>query len=127
MTTKGITYTEEFKKIFITENANDKLPRQIFEECKFDIDILGMHRVHYAGKRWRKLYKEDGIVSLSDAIKLNSGRPRTKELFLEKKYSRLKTKLKLLEAENELLKKLDMIERQTLKKKYVQEKIILIS
>ncbi|MCM3034352.1 HTH domain-containing protein, partial [Niallia sp. MER 6] len=30
---KGITYTEEFKHIFIAENEKGKLPRVIFEEC----------------------------------------------------------------------------------------------
>lgn len=117
ITVKGITYTEEFKKIFITENTNGKLPRQIFEEYGFDIAILGMHRIHSAGKRWRKSYKKDGIVGLSDTRRLNSGRPRTNNLSIEEKYARLEAKLKLLKAENELLKKLDMIERQALKKK----------
>ncbi|MUK87731.1 IS3 family transposase, partial [Ornithinibacillus sp. L9] len=27
---KGITYTDEFKRIFITENEQGKFPRQIF-------------------------------------------------------------------------------------------------
>ncbi|WP_414708134.1 hypothetical protein [Romboutsia sp.] len=79
MTTKGITYTEEFKKIFIAENVNDKLPRQIFEECRFDIDILGIHGVHSSGNICKLLHKEDGIVGLSDARNLNSGRPLTKD------------------------------------------------
>ena len=114
---KGITYTDEFKRIFISENANGKLPRQIFEECAFDVDILGMHRIHSAAKRWRNIYKNDGITGLSDTRKLNSGRPCTADLSIEEKYARLEAKLKLLKAENELLKKLDMIERQALKRR----------
>lgn len=117
ITSKGITYTDEFKKIFISENNSGKFPRQIFEECGFDIDILGIQRVHSAGKRWRNSYKKNGILGLSDTRNLNSGRPRTKDLSIEEKYTRLEAKLKLLQAENELLKKLDMIERQVLKKK----------
>ena len=117
VTSKGITYTDEFRKIFIYENNSGKLPRQIFEECGFDIDILGIQRVCSAGKRWRNSYKKDGVLGLSDTRNLNSGRPRTKDLSIEEKYTRLETKLKLLQAENELLKKLDMIERQVLKKK----------
>ena len=117
VTSKGITYTDEFRKIFIYENSSGKLPRQIFEECGFDIDILGIQRVHSAGKRLRNSYKKDGVLGLSDTRNLNSGRPRTKDLSIEEKYTRLETKLKLLQAENELLKKLDMIERQVLKKK----------
>lgn len=34
---KGITYTDEFKRSFIVENNNGKLPRQIFEEHDFNI------------------------------------------------------------------------------------------
>lgn len=117
ITLKGITYTEEFKNIFIAENNNGKLPRQIFKEYGFDIDILGMDRVHSSAKRWKKSYIKDGVMGLSDTRKLNSGRPRTKDLSLEEKYSRLEAKLNILKAENELLKKLDMIERQALKKK----------
>jgi len=61
ITSKGITYTDEFKRIFISENSNGKLPRQIFEECGFDVDILGMYRIHSAAKRWRNMYKNDGL------------------------------------------------------------------
>ncbi|MEY2194956.1 HTH domain-containing protein, partial [Neobacillus sp. BF23-41] len=50
---KGITYTDEFKRIFIVENDKGKLPRQIFEECGFDIDVIGIDRVRASGKRWR--------------------------------------------------------------------------
>jgi transposase len=32
VSSKGITYTDEFKRIFIAENENGKLPRQFFEE-----------------------------------------------------------------------------------------------
>ncbi|MFF3025161.1 HTH domain-containing protein, partial [Gottfriedia sp. NPDC057948] len=45
VSTKGITYTDEFKRIFISENKKGKLPRQIFEECGFDIEVIGMNRV----------------------------------------------------------------------------------
>ncbi|RAT14377.1 transposase [Bacillus cereus] len=40
---KGITYTKEFKHIFIEENEKGKLSRNIFEECGFD--MIGMKRV----------------------------------------------------------------------------------
>ncbi|MGM7723610.1 HTH domain-containing protein, partial [Metabacillus sp. Hm71] len=32
VSSKGITYTDEFKRIFIDENEKGKLPRDIFEE-----------------------------------------------------------------------------------------------
>jgi hypothetical protein len=114
---KGITYTDEFKHIFISENEKGKLPRSIFEECGFNIDILGMKRVKSAGKRWRAAYKDNGVLGLQDTRIKNSGRPREKDLTLEEKYERLMAQNKLLKAENELLKKLDMLERRMVRKK----------
>ncbi|MEG2058060.1 MAG: IS3 family transposase, partial [Romboutsia sp.] len=63
---KGITYTDEFKHIFITENENGKLPRQVFEECGFDIDIIGIKRVKSSANRWRTSYKYGGATRLQD-------------------------------------------------------------
>ena len=102
---KGITYTDEFKRIFIAENLNGKFPRQIFEEHDFNINILGMKRVKSAGKRWRSAFRRNGVSQLQDTRKFNTGRPSQKELSLEDKYEKLQAKIKLLEAENELLKK----------------------
>jgi transposase len=108
---KGITYTDEFKRSFISENNSGKLPREIFEEHDFNIEILGMNRVGAAGKRWRSAFRRNGVSQLQDTRKFNSGRPSNKDLSIEEKYEKLQAKLKLLEAENELLKKLEMIER----------------
>lgn len=114
---KSITYTDEFKNIFIVENEKGKFPREIFEEHGFDINILGMERVKTAGKRWRTAYREKGISGLYDSRVTASGRPRDKELSLEEKYLRLEAQNNLLKAENELLKKIDIMERGLRRKK----------
>ncbi len=88
VTSKGITYTDEFKRIFISENENGKLPRQIFEDHGFDIDIIGMERVKSSGKRWRTMYRNEGAYGLVDSRKENSGRSSEKELSIEEKYER---------------------------------------
>lgn len=93
---KEITYTDEFKHIFIAENEKGKLPRAIFEEYGFDIDILGMERVRSSGKRWRAAYKKEGILGLTDTRKGNSGRPIDKELSVEQQLERLKVHNNLL-------------------------------
>ena len=108
---KGITYTDEFKHLFIEENAGGKLPREIFEQCGFDIDVLGMDRVRAAGKRWRASYRENGVAGLRDTRGENSGRPGERELTLEEKFARLEAQNNLLKAENELLKKIRFAER----------------
>jgi transposase len=51
------------------------------------------------------------VLGLRDTRKENSGRPTKKELSLEEKNARLEAQIQLLRAENELLKKLDMMER----------------
>ena len=117
VSSKGITYTDEFKRIFIDENSKGKLPRMIFEECGFNIDIIGTQRIKSSAYRWRSAFKNGGASKLTDTRKYNTGRPVEKDLSLGEKYKKLEAKMKLLQAENELLKKLDMIERRVLKKK----------
>jgi transposase len=111
VSSKGITYTDEFKQIFITEKEKGKFASEIFKECGFDVEILGTERVKSASKRWQKAYKKNGIDGLSDTRAGNSGRPRERELTLEEKNARLEAEINLLKAENELLKKIRFTER----------------
>lgn len=48
----------------------------------------------------------------------NPDRPRTTDLSMKKKLARLEAQNLFLQAENELLKKIDMAERRLSKKKY---------
>ena len=114
---KSITYTDEFKRHFISENEKGKLPREIFEEAGLNIELVGVERAKTAGNRWRAAFRKAGVEGLQDTRKTNSGRPLERDLTLEEKIARLEAKNRLLEAENELLKKLDLLERQMLKKK----------
>ena len=114
---KEITYTDEFKRTFIAEDQKGKFPRAIFDDHGFDINILGLTRIKSAAKRWRAAYRKDGICGLSDSRKDRSGRLTTNELSIEEKYERLEIQINLLKAENELLKKIDMMERGLRRKK----------
>lgn len=114
---KGITYTDEFKRLFIAENESSKVPREIFSECGFDINIIGLERIKSSASRWRSAFRRNGVEELQDNRKYNTGRPTEKDLSLEEKYEKLQAKLKLLQAENELLKKLEMLERRVKQKK----------
>ncbi|MFV8828812.1 HTH domain-containing protein, partial [Alkalihalobacterium sp. APHAB7] len=42
VSSKGVTYTDGFKRLFIAENEKGKTPRKIFEENGFDIEVIGM-------------------------------------------------------------------------------------
>lgn len=108
---KAITYTDEFKQIFIGQFDKGKFPREIFEDCGFDIDIIGIERVHSSAKRWKAAYRKDGVLGLRDTRSGNSGRPRDRELSVEEKYAQLEAENNLLKAENELLKKIRFAER----------------
>lgn len=114
---KEITYTDEFKRIFIAEDQKGKFPREIFDDHGFDINILGLTRIKSAAKRWRAAYMKDGICGLSDSRKEKSGRLNDNQIPLEEKYARLEVQINLLKAENELLKKIDMMERGLIRKK----------
>lgn len=116
---KAITYTSAFRRLFITENLNGKIPRDIFEESGFDVEVIGISRINNAAYRWRSAYKEKGILGLDDKRIGNSGRPLERELTIEEKNKRLEARIKYLEAENELLKKLDAKERRREKNKLV--------
>ena len=109
---KAITYSEEFKNKFIVENSKGILPRKIFEENGFDIEIIGLKRIEQSASRWRKKYADMGVLGLKDSRTSNSGRPLLRELTAQEEIERLKAKISLLEIENEFLKKLDEIERK---------------
>ena len=126
----SITYTSEFRRLFIAENQNGKLPRTIFEECGFDIEVIGIERVNSSAGRWRLAYKNKGVLGLDDTRKGNSGRPLERELTLKEKYERLQIKNEYLQAEINLVKKLDARERKVIGKSIVllaSEKYILVS
>lgn len=112
VSSKAITYTDAFKQLFISENNKGRLPREIFEECGFDVTVIGIQRVRSSGKRWRASYQENGVLGLQDTRSQGSGRPLTRELTMEEKYARLEVHNNLLKAENELLKKIRLAERR---------------
>lgn len=114
---KAVTYTEAFKEHFIQAYEQGKLPREIFQQAGFDVDILGNKRIQTASHRWRAAYRQKGILGLADGRKQSSGRPLARELSPEEKIARLEAKLEWLEVENEFLKKLDWLERQAKKPK----------
>lgn len=109
---KAITYSDEFKRLFIENYLQGKSPKQIFYEAGFDTQILGKKRYEQAAYRWLKAYNSDGIVGLRDTRKESSGRPRTTELSKDEIIKHQDAKIKLLEEQLELLKKLDVIERR---------------
>lgn len=112
VSTKAITYTDEFKTLFIAEYQMGKKPREIFKLAGFDPQILGQTRIKNAAERWRKAYAKSGVMGLRDTRKENLGRPRVKEMTKDEIIQKKDAKIAYLQAEIELLKKLELGERQ---------------
>lgn len=123
ITSKAITYTNEFKIHFIAEYSKGKVSRQIFEEAGFDVDIIGIQRVESSSKRWRAAYKSKGIIGLDDTRTLNSGRTKNRELTVEEILAKKDAEIEYLKAELELIKKLDLQERRVINNKLPANKV----
>lgn len=123
---KAITYTNEFNIHFIAESSKGKTSRIIFEEAGFDVNILGMRRVDCAGTRWRKSYKEHGVLGLDDNRRNNSGRSRKRTVTTEEVIAKQSAEIKYLKAEIELLKKLELHERQVKKGKSIAAQAFIL-
>ncbi|WP_142353960.1 hypothetical protein [Fredinandcohnia onubensis] len=70
--------------------------------------------------QWKEIYDEQGELGLL-FNKRGSGRKKynnPKELSVEEKLKRVEARIKLLEAQNDCLKKLEELERQAMKKKH---------
>lgn len=109
ITNKGITYTDEFKYKLVKECENfKKFPQDVFRECGIDPEIVGKRRYNNAARRWRKQLENTGEII--DTRTTKSGNTLKHELSDKEKLERAEAKIKLLEAENELLKKNELIE-----------------
>lgn len=77
---RAITYTDAFRNKFIDEYLIGKLPRQIFMENGFDVDVMGMSRIDQSAYRWKKAYEKNGLIGLTDSRKAASGKSIKREL-----------------------------------------------
>jgi putative transposase len=114
---KSITYSNEFKIHFIAESKKGKTSRLIFKEAGFDIGIIGEKRCEVAGARWRKAFKDKGVLGLDDTRKHNSGAKLKRELSKDEIIARKDAEIEYLKTEVEMLKKLELCERQVKRNK----------
>lgn len=77
---RTITYTDAFKNKFSDEYLAGKLPRQIFYENSFDVDVIGIKRIEQSAHKWKKAYERNGLIGLTDTRKTSSSRPLKREL-----------------------------------------------
>lgn len=128
VTEKNITYSPTFKVAAVQAYQAGQTPLEIFLKAGFKTDVIGQATPKKSLLRWRNIYSTYGEAGLLEDRrgKGSAGRLPEKELSAEEKLRRAEAKIKLLEAENELLKKLEALERQTRKALTSSERFQLI-
>ena len=111
---KSITYAEEFKELFWIDYQNGIQPIEIFKKYGFDPNVLGKQRRVNFTKRIKKQVQR--VEGFKDTRKDNAGRPSTKDLSLEEQVERLKHKNKVLQQENDFLKRVRFINKKLISK-----------
>ena len=117
---RAIQYTAEFNIRAVKEHLAGKGPAQIFIEAGFDLEMIRLKKAQSALSRWRTTYTTSGEPGLLEERrgKGSTGRPTSKQLSAEKKLEKAEARIKYLEAELELLKKLEALERQAKKRRF---------
>lgn len=114
---RGVSYSKDFKFLFIKEYMQGKKPTAIFKDAGFDVKVLGSKRIERACARWKESYEAGtlGVRSAklekcgsagarrieNDAI--DDGIDRLKESALDICRNQMK-EIKRISAENEMLK-----------------------
>lgn len=110
-----ITYSPDFKVLAVHAYLVErKPPFRIFLDAGFDLDLIGRESPRHCLKDWRAVYHQRGEEGLRNDQRgrHSAGRPTAEPaLTVEEKLRRAEAKIRYLEKENELLKKLDAIER----------------
>ena len=111
---KAITYTEEFKEVFLLEYNEGKLPSQILDEMGFDYKVLGERRVSNITQSVKKQSVRPEGFKDTRADNPNMGRPSTKDLTSEEIIAKQKAEIELLKAKVEFLSDLKRLEREVI-------------
>lgn len=104
---KFIIYSNEFKQFFVEQYLSGKGPTLIFESVGLSKKILGSKRIEKCTQRWIKAY-QNGTLNVSATL-LKTKKSKTKHTGSKDTIiKQQEAKIKLLEAEVELLKKLEL-------------------
>ncbi|KTD83248.1 transposase [Paenibacillus etheri] len=120
VTEKSITYSPTFKLAAVKAYKEGQAPMEIFLSAGFNVDIIGRKKPKHCLTRWRNTYNAMGEVGLLEEQrgKGSPGRRPAGELSTEEKLKRAEVRIKLLEMENDFLKKLEALEKQKMQRKH---------
>lgn len=118
VTEKSITYSFTFKLAALKAYKEDQSPMEIFLEAGFDLEVTGRKKPKHCLSRWRNSYNTFGEAGLLEEQqgKGSPGRKVAGELSTEEKLKRAEARIKLLEIENDFLKKLEALEKQKMQR-----------
>ncbi|CAH1059879.1 hypothetical protein PAECIP111894_06120 [Paenibacillus pseudetheri] len=118
VTEKSITYSPTFKLAAIKAYKEGQTPMDIFLSAGFDVDVIGRKKPRHCLTRWRNTYNTQGEAGLLEEQrgKGSPGRRSAGELSTEEKLKRAEARIKLLEMENDFLKKLEALEKQKMQR-----------
>lgn len=110
---KSITYSEEFKELFWIDLQNGMMPGNIFRKYGFDPHMLGSSRTLKFTNRVRKeAAREEGFKDTRGT----NPEDLLQNLTIEEQLERLKQKNKILQQENDFLKRVRFINRKQISK-----------
>lgn len=66
----SISYSREFKQLFMGEYTAGRRPVQIFRDAGFDIDMLGSKRIERACARWKESYESGTLGAVRQLLRL---------------------------------------------------------
>ena len=114
---RGVSYSKDFKFLFIKEYMQAKKPTAIFRDAGFDVKALGSKRIERACARWKESY-EAGTLGVRSAKLEKYGSAEARRIendAIDDEIDRLKEsaldicrnqmkEIKRISAENEMLK-----------------------
>jgi len=107
VTTNKISFTAEFKKLFMTEYNNGKIPRQILIDHGYQPEMLGDRRIWGIAQKIREQdARHDG--QFKDPPQSTAGKA-SKHLTEKEQLQQLERKFAYLEQEVEYLKKISSV------------------
>lgn len=109
---KSITYTEEFKELFMTKYRQGIPPSEILKDLQFDVSALGESRISNLTDCIKKQSKR--VDGFEDTRKTNAGIPSTKDLSTEEIILRQQDEIEYLKQKGDFLSDLRRLEREAM-------------
>jgi transposase len=104
---KTIAYSKDFKIRAVKLYEQGFMPREIFRQAGFDLDVIGKKKPKNCLRDWNRIYKLKGEGGLKDETRgKGGGRPKTRKFTDAEKIKWLEAENAYLKAENDFLAKL---------------------